>query len=97
MIFLGYNDYQPIDSDEEFGEGIIKLSSRRRNNGGGAYGYALSKSAAVKLLEVAGAGVPYAIDRFMIYQFSEVRGYSSSSCKQRRRASSAVVLPCTYV
>jgi hypothetical protein len=72
MIFLGYNDYQPIDSDHDMGNGIIKLSTERRNNGGGAYGYALSKAGAVKLLEMAADGVPYAIDRFMIYSFAEV-------------------------
>ena len=75
VVFLGFTDYKNVN-DKKITDRLIKFSPDKRLNGGGTFGYVITKMGAKKLLEIAEKEkIQQAVDWFMIEQFDKLNCY----------------------
>jgi GR25 family glycosyltransferase involved in LPS biosynthesis len=77
LVYLGFNDDKYYPKDIYFNQYLKKMvGTTNRFNGGGTYGYCISKDGAKKLLEFVNKnGIKVPIDHFMIDNFDNLDVY----------------------
>jgi glycosyl transferase family 25 len=77
IVFLGFTDYKNTN-DKKINDKLIRFSGDMRRNGGGTFGYLITKNGAKKLIKYAKQyNIQQAIDWFMIEQFDKMVVYKA--------------------